>query len=129
MKTESGLVAFCYMSDQYEVALFSEPPTDPLYNDMFPVVRLSDAEAIIAKLRDALSVSIHAPRCRGAMLFAGNPRNLREKRGVLREPSGKEKCKSYRVSRALIDVTKIQIVASSANLPGFGRRLGFAVVC
>lgn len=55
MKTESGLVAFCYMSDQYEVALFSEPPTDPLYNDMFPVVRLSDAEAIIAKLRDALS--------------------------------------------------------------------------
>ena len=55
MKTESGLVAFCYMSDQYEVALFSEPPTDPLYNDMFPVVRLSDAEATIAKLRDALS--------------------------------------------------------------------------
>ena len=46
----SGLVAFCYMSDQHEVALFSEPPTDPLYDDMFPVVRLSDAEAIIAKL-------------------------------------------------------------------------------
>lgn len=46
----SGLVAFCYMSDQYEVALFSEPPTDPLYDDMFPVVRLSDAEAIIEKL-------------------------------------------------------------------------------
>lgn len=45
----SGLVAFCYMSDQYEVALFSEPPTDPLYDDMFPVVRLSDAEAIIAQ--------------------------------------------------------------------------------
>ena len=44
-----GLVAFCYMSDQYEVALFSEPPTDPLYDDMFPVVRLSDAEAIIAQ--------------------------------------------------------------------------------
>ena len=45
----SGLVAFCYMSDQYEVALFSEPPTDPLYDDMFPVVRLSDAEAVIAQ--------------------------------------------------------------------------------
>ena len=44
----SGLVAFCYMSDQYEVALFSEPPTDPLYDDMFPVVLLSDAEAIIS---------------------------------------------------------------------------------
>ena len=48
----SGLVAFCYMSDQYEVALFSEPPTDPLYDDMFPVVRLSDAEAIIADLNN-----------------------------------------------------------------------------
>ena len=47
----SGLVAFCYMSDQYEVALFSEPPTDPLYDDMFPVVRLSDAEAIISDLQ------------------------------------------------------------------------------
>ena len=45
----SGFVAFCYMSDRYEVALFSEPPTDPLYDDMFPVVRLSDAEAIIAQ--------------------------------------------------------------------------------
>ncbi len=44
----SGLVAFCYMSDRYEVALFSEPPTDPLYDDMFPVVRLSDADALIS---------------------------------------------------------------------------------
>ncbi len=47
------------------------------------------------------AVSIHAPRCRGAKPFTGNPRRLREKRLVLREPSGKEPCKSYRVLRAL----------------------------
>ena len=37
------------MSEQYEVALFAELPTDPLYADLFQVVRLSDAEAIIAQ--------------------------------------------------------------------------------
>lgn len=56
----SGLVAFCYMSDRYEVALFSEPPTDPLYDDMFPVVRLSDADAIIAKQSAALKLAREA---------------------------------------------------------------------
>ena len=44
----SGLRVLCYMSEQFEFALFSEPPTDPLYADMFPVVLLSDAEAIIS---------------------------------------------------------------------------------
>ena len=53
-KISSGLVAFCYMNDQYEVALFSEPPTDPLYDDMFPVVRLSDAESMIAEKNAAI---------------------------------------------------------------------------
>jgi len=45
----SGLVPFCYMSEQYEIAIFEWKPTDPLYADMFPVIRLSDAETIISQ--------------------------------------------------------------------------------
>ena len=57
MKQESGLVAVAWLENDVdpEIGFLGLIAHDRDVEGSFPVVRLSDAEAIIAKLRDALS--------------------------------------------------------------------------
>ena len=83
---------------------------------------VSPISAAVAAISNRL-VSIHAPRCRGAMPISRNYREQKAKTAVLREPP------AFRAENILLESTsklkrqEIQRLAARANLPGKCRSL------